>query len=62
MGESNAPDSIGLGKDYFIFNKSHLLKATHGMIYTKMLTVNQFIEIAEQLESIMEGITEIGDL
>ena len=51
-----------LGKDYFVFNKSHLLKATHGMIYTKMLTVQQFIEIAEQLESIMEGITEIGDL
>ncbi|MGB4655492.1 MAG: hypothetical protein WBH98_08680 [Bacteroidales bacterium] len=46
-----------LGKDYFYNNKMQSLRATHGMIYVKLLSVAEFVEMAEHLEKIMEGIS-----
>lgn len=48
-----------LGKDYFYQNEHPLLRATHGLLYMKELTVGQFLEIARELEEAMEGIVQI---
>lgn len=44
-----------LGKDFFYEHEKPLVRATHGLIYFKELTVNQFIQQAEELEKSMEG-------
>jgi len=48
-----------LGKDYFYQNEHPLLRATHGLLYMKELTVNEFLDIARELEEAMEGIAQI---
>lgn len=43
-----------LGKNFFYENKHPLIRATHGMIYLKELTANEFVALAEELEKAME--------
>jgi glucosamine-6-phosphate deaminase len=44
-----------LGKDYFYENESPKIRATHGMIFHKEMTVNEFFVHARELERSMEG-------
>ncbi|MDP2721757.1 MAG: hypothetical protein Q8O72_03270 [Bacteroidales bacterium] len=44
-----------LGKNYFYQNTHPLIRATHGLIYVKEMKVDDFIALAEELESSMEG-------
>lgn len=46
-----------LSKRYFYNNKIQLLRATHGMIYVKLLSVAEFVEMAERMEKIVGGIS-----
>ncbi len=48
-----------LGKNYFYQNEHPLLRATHGLLYMKELSVGQFLDIARELEEAMEGIVQI---
>jgi glucosamine-6-phosphate deaminase len=43
-----------LGKDYFYENKLPLIRATHGFIYLKEMTANEFVSLAKDLEKAME--------
>jgi len=43
-----------LGKNFFYENELPLIRATHGMIYLKELTANEFVALAEELEKAME--------
>ncbi|QIA06313.1 glucosamine-6-phosphate isomerase [Draconibacterium halophilum] len=45
-----------LGKNFFYQNDSPLLRATHGVIYHRELTVEQFLEEAQKLGKAMENI------
>ncbi len=45
-----------LGKNFFYQNESPLLRATHGVIYHRELTVDQFLEEASKLGAAMTGI------
>jgi glucosamine-6-phosphate deaminase len=45
-----------LGKNFFYQNELPLLRATHGMIYLRELTVEQFLEEASKLGKSVEGI------
>ena len=47
-----------LGKDYFYQNKSPLIRATHGLIYLKEMDVEEFLDMAIELEKSMEGVVE----
>ncbi|MDD4144183.1 MAG: glucosamine-6-phosphate isomerase [Prolixibacteraceae bacterium] len=44
-----------LGKNFFYQNNLPLLRATHGMIYVRELTVKQFLEEASKLGKSVEG-------
>lgn len=44
-----------LGKNYFYQNESPLLRATHGMIYYRELSVEQFLEESQKLGKAMEN-------
>lgn len=44
-----------LGKDFFINSSSPLLRATHGMIYIKNMTVNEFLKHADFLEKMIDN-------
>ena len=35
-----------LGKNYFYENAHPLIRATHGLLFLKQMTVNEFIELA----------------
>ena len=45
-----------LGKDFFYQNESPLLRATHGMVFHRDLSVEQFLEEAFKLEKSVVGI------
>jgi glucosamine-6-phosphate deaminase len=45
-----------LGKNYFYQNELPLLRATHGLLYIKQLTADEFISMSADLEKVMEGI------
>jgi len=45
-----------LGKNYFYQHERPLVRATHGLIYFRELTVDQFLEQANELEKSMEGV------
>lgn len=44
-----------LGKDFFYLNESPLLRATHGMIYHRDLSVDEFLNEAFKLEKSVAG-------
>lgn len=44
-----------LGKDFFYDNESPKVRATHGMIYHKEMTPEEFLRHARELEKSMEG-------
>ncbi len=44
-----------LGKDYFYEHQSPKIRATHGMIYHKEMTLDEFLKHARELEKTMEG-------
>lgn len=46
-----------LGKNFFYQHEKPLVRATHGLIYMKELTVDQFIQVANDLEKSMEGVS-----
>ncbi|MCK3683495.1 glucosamine-6-phosphate isomerase [Maribellus sp. YY47] len=45
-----------LGKNFFYENESPLLRATHGMIYYRELTVQEFLDASEKLGKVMEDL------
>jgi glucosamine-6-phosphate deaminase len=45
-----------LGKNFFYQHERPLVRATHGLIYFRELTVDQFIQQADELEKSMEGV------
>lgn len=45
-----------LGKNFFYQHEKPLIRATHGLIYIRELTVEQFLMQAEELEKSMEGV------
>ena len=45
-----------LGKDFFYENESPKIRTTHGMIYHKEMSVNEFLGHARELEKSIEGI------
>jgi glucosamine-6-phosphate deaminase len=45
-----------LGKNFFYQHEKPLVRATHGLIYYRELTVDQFIQQADELEKSMEGV------
>jgi len=45
-----------LGKNYFYQHERPLVRATHGLIYFRELSVDQFIQQADELEKSMEGV------
>ena len=44
-----------LGKDFFYENESPKMRATHGMVYHKEMTINDFLKFARELEKSVEG-------
>jgi glucosamine-6-phosphate deaminase len=46
-----------LGKDFFYEHESPKIRATHGMIFHKEMTVDEFLMHARELEKSMEGET-----
>jgi glucosamine-6-phosphate deaminase len=44
-----------LGKNFFYQHEKPLVRATHGLIYFRELSVDQFLQQAEDLEKSMEG-------
>jgi len=44
-----------IGKEFFYKNDKLLLKATHGLLYYKEMTVNEFLSEARELEKYIEG-------
>ena len=45
-----------LGKDFFYQNESPLIRATHGLIYLREMNVEEFLDMAIELEKSMEGV------
>jgi glucosamine-6-phosphate deaminase len=45
-----------LGKNFFYQHERPLVRATHGLIYFRELSVDQFIKQADELERSMEGV------
>jgi glucosamine-6-phosphate deaminase len=45
-----------LGKNYFYENEKALLRATHGLVYIKEMNVETFVDIANELKKLSEGI------
>jgi glucosamine-6-phosphate deaminase len=45
-----------LGKDYYYQNESPRLRATHGLLFYKEMSVDEFLESARELEKSMEGV------
>ena len=45
-----------LGKNFFYQHEKPLVRATHGLIYLRELSVDQFLKQAEELEKSMEGV------
>lgn len=45
-----------LGKNFFYQHDKPLVRATHGLIYFRELTVDQFLQQADELEKSMEGV------
>lgn len=43
-----------LGKDFFYENKHPLIRATHGLLYIKELSADDFIKMAQKLEKAIE--------
>jgi glucosamine-6-phosphate deaminase len=46
-----------LGKNFFYQHEKPLVRATHGLIYFRELTVDQFLQQANELEKSIEGIS-----
>ncbi len=46
-----------LGKNWFYQSNSPRIRSTHGMLFFKEMTVEEFLENARELEKSMEGIT-----
>ena len=44
-----------LGKNYFYENDLPMMRSTHGFVYLKELTVDEFVTMAEELEKAMEA-------
>ena len=45
-----------LGKEFFFLNEHPLLRSTHGLVYAKVMDTDEFITLAGELESAMEGV------
>ena len=45
-----------LGKDYFYLNKSPMVRVSHGLLYFKEMSVDNFLSHARELEKSMEGV------
>ena len=45
-----------LGKNFFYQHEKPLVRATHGLIYIKEMSVDQFLKQADELEKSMEGV------
>lgn len=45
-----------LGKNFFYQHEKPLVRATHGLVYYRELSVDQFLQQADELEKSMEGV------
>jgi glucosamine-6-phosphate deaminase len=54
-GEQLYQIQLLLGKNFFYQNDHPLIRATHGLIYIKELSADEFIELAKELEKMMEA-------
>ncbi len=45
-----------LGKNFFYQHEKPLVRATHGLVYFRELSVDQFLQQADELEKSMEGV------
>ena len=53
--EQHRTMELVLGKDFWYQNKDPHLRATHGLVYLKELTVEEFLNTARSLEKSIEG-------
>jgi len=44
------------GKAFFYDSDQPMLRATHGLVYVKDMSADEFIAMAEDLEKLMEGV------
>jgi glucosamine-6-phosphate deaminase len=54
-GEQLSSIQLLLGKDYFYQNKNAMLRASHGLIFMKEMSVIEFLQHARELEKSTEG-------
>ena len=54
--EQHAMMELALGKDFWYQNEHPHLRATHGLVYLKEMTVDNFLNQARSLEESVEGI------
>jgi glucosamine-6-phosphate deaminase len=54
-GEQLSSIQLLLGKDYFYQNENPKLRASHGLIFLKEMSVNEFLQHARELEKSTEG-------
>ncbi|HBL76573.1 MAG: glucosamine-6-phosphate isomerase [Bacteroidetes bacterium GWF2_42_66] len=47
-----------LGKDFFYQHNKPLIRATHGLIYHRDMSVTEFLKLADELEKSVEGVFE----
>ncbi|RPH28484.1 MAG: glucosamine-6-phosphate isomerase [Bacteroidales bacterium] len=47
-----------MGKNYFYQNSHPQIRASHGLLYVKEMTVDEFLSSAQQLKKSMEGMVE----
>ena len=47
-----------LGKDFFYQHSDARIRASHGLIFLKEMTVDEFLSHARELEKSIEGITQ----
>ncbi|MFQ6613190.1 MAG: glucosamine-6-phosphate isomerase, partial [Fidelibacterota bacterium] len=53
--EQHALMELVLGRDFWYRHEHPRLRATHGLVFLRSLTVNEFLQEARQLEESMEG-------
>ena len=53
--EQHSLMQLVLGRDYWYQNPHPRLRATHGLVFIKEMTVEQFFIEAQRLEKSMEG-------
>lgn len=51
-----------LGKDFFYQNQNQRIRGTHGFVFYKEMDINEFLNYADELQSLTEGISLPADI